>query len=147
MALAARASLGVDAQDAGRERQAKIDRARSQADVLADLEELLLNGAEPEVIARRVRSDEPALADLVSGATAHADQERLLALVGRAASELGLQRIDAGRGRYDRKIHMGTGGVKLRDGESVILVRPGYTMEIDGERVPLMKAIVEDTDE
>jgi hypothetical protein len=152
--------------DVARSRQQRIDTARSKADVLAQVEELLLNDSDAEVIERHLEildrrhnlDGDPDLAPLLNvNPGDHSAIRRLLETI---AEALGLDRIggdrqlkvrsrfgefDIERGRFSRREHDIAGGERApRDGADVDLIRPGYAVEIDGERVVLSRAIVEE---
>lgn len=138
-------------EDAARARQAKIDVARNRANVLAEIEELLLNEEEPEIRARNVRKlaerlkvqDDPTVAGVL--AAAGGDREDLLQKVKEAAGSFGLRRIGAPQQPFDPRQHRALGS-RPREGALVDLVRPGYTATVDGEQVQVEKAVVETSD-
>lgn len=101
-----------------------------------------------------------ALAD-TSGEEFHAEMEPVIEAFGRhedpdlarrlMAEILAAQGIsqdgNAGEsGRYDPKIHQPVDG-SLRQGQSVEVVRPGFTLERDGEKIRIRKAAVGAVDE
>lgn len=45
---------------------------------------------------------------------------------------------------FDRTVHEALPGTRLRDGQRVQVVRPGFTLDRDGERIRLSKAVVEE---
>jgi hypothetical protein len=103
---------------AARQRQATVDGLRTLSELASEVEELIVNEVEPEVVIRRVRA---------------------------RVKRQGLEPIDrAGeQTRFDRKMHTPIGGV-IRDGASVIVVRPGYVWTDDGADVLIGKAVVEE---
>lgn len=138
-------------EDAARARQAKIDDARNRANVLAEVEELLLNEEEPELIERNVRKlaerlkvqDDPAVAAVL--AAAGGDRDDLLQKVKEAAGSFGLRRVGAPQQPFDPRQHRALGS-RPREGAPVDLVRPGYTATVDGDQVLVEKAVVEASD-
>lgn len=135
-------------EDAARARQAKIDAARSRANVLAEVEELVLNETDGPVLARNIEKlaarlgvqDDPAIAGVI--AAAGGDRDGLLQKVREAAGSFGLRRVGAPRQPFDPRQHQAIGD-RPREGALVDLVRPGYTATIDGEQVLVEKAVVE----
>jgi hypothetical protein len=106
------------AEEEARRRQAEIDRVRMLAELASEVEELLANETDPPVMIRQVRAWVKR-----SG----------LDPVGRAGEAT----------RFDRRKHQPIGG-RIRDGASVIVVRPGYIWRRGSEDVLLGKAVVEE---
>jgi hypothetical protein len=106
------------APDAARRRQAQIDAVRQLAELASEVEELLANETEPPVMIRQVR-----------------------AWVKRSGLDPVGQAGEATR--FDRTKHRPIMG-RIRDGASVIVVRPGYIWNRGGEDVLLGKAVVEE---
>jgi hypothetical protein len=108
----------TDSQEAARRRQAEIDGVRMLAELASEVEELIVNETEPPVMIRQVR-----------------------AWVKRS----GLDPVgEAGETtRFDRTKHRAIAG-RIRDGASVIVVRPGYVWARGSENVLLGKAVVEE---
>jgi hypothetical protein len=104
--------------DAARRRQAQIDAVRQLAELASEVEELLANETEPPVMIRQIR-----------------------AWVKRSGLDPVGQAGEATR--FDRARHRPIMG-RIRDGASVIVVRPGYIWNRGGEDVLLGKAIVEE---
>jgi len=104
--------------DAARRRQAQIDAVRQLAELASEVEELLANETDAPVLIRQIRAWVKR-----SG----------LDPVGRAGEAT----------RFDRTKHQPIMG-RIRDGASVIVVRPGYIWNRGGEDVLLGKAIVEE---
>jgi hypothetical protein len=104
--------------DAARRRQAQIDAVRQLAELASEVEELLANETEPPVMIRQIRAWVKR-----SG----------LDPVGQAGEST----------RFDRNKHRPIMG-RIRDGASVIVVRPGYIWHRGGEDVLLGKAVVEE---
>jgi hypothetical protein len=114
-ALAGPAQTGPDA---ARRRQAQIDAVRQLAELASEVEELLANETDPPVMIRQVR-----------------------AWVKRSGLDPVGQAGEATR--FDRTKHQPIMG-RIRDGASVMVVRPGYIWNRGGEDVLLGKAIVEE---
>lgn len=158
-ALAAAGNEPSGGEDQARTRQQRIDDARVRADVLADVEESLLNEVPPEVMARSVAQavqragleSDPDLAELLAAVQAE-DFDRIVNAVEAAAGTLELTKItsadgDAGFVRFNRGQHQMIPGLRAPEpGTPVEIVRPGYIADIDGEQVVLSKAAVQ-TDE
>ncbi len=119
-----RAALSVPSkkdnpEDAARRRQSEIDSARRLAELASEVEELIANETEPPVMIRQVRAWVKR-----SG----------LDPVGQAGETT----------RFDRKKHQSIVG-RIRDGASVVVVRPGYIWKRGSEEdVLLGKAVVEE---
>ncbi len=107
-----------DSEQEARQRQAEIDRVRLLAELASEVEELLANETDPPVMMRQVRAWVKR-----SG----------LDPIGRAGEAT----------RFDRRKHQPIGG-RIRDGASVIVVRPGYIWRRGSEDVLLGKAVVEE---
>ena len=141
-----------DPETAARVRQAAIDDARARAEVIAELVETTLNGADPAVKARLVAAaaargsigiDPPVVAlveairinDLDGIIRGRADLEEKYGL-----DPIGVQRQQI----FDPKMHqMIEGAPRARAGQRVDLVRPGFFTTVNGERIQLSKAVVE----
>lgn len=152
-----RTSKAPIAESVGRFRQVVIDRRRAVAEALAEADELLANGASAATLGARGRA---ALVKVEKAITGWPDEAPLRALVtamatGNPASvrraikaaqtKLGLRQIgdDAGKlSRFDRATMKPIGGT-IPDGAQVVVVRPGYEIEIGGQRVVLSKPVVE----
>jgi len=104
--------------EVARRRQAQIDGVRMLAELASEVEELLANETEPPVMIRQVRAWVKR-----SG----------LDPVGRAGEAT----------KFDRTKHRPIVG-RIRDGASVIVVRPGYVWKRGNEDVLLGKAVVEE---
>lgn len=127
-------------------RQAEIDKVRGVAEVAAEVHELIGNETDPDATRRSLRAigqrhgvDTAHLQDLAGDPTALREAADELA---KAAK---LTRIGsvAEPASFDRKQHEGIAG-PLRDGQSVEVVRPGYSARLaDGEQVQISKARVE----
>lgn len=145
-------------------RQARIDDARGKAAVLAELEELNINEAEPAVIGRSIGrllrsaglqddAKAAALVEVAQEAARTGERKQLIAELRRAARRYGIRRI-GGSGRrvaFDPASHTPAGGERPpRAGTMVDVVRPGYDFlrETDsrGRPVRLDKTIVEESD-
>jgi hypothetical protein len=149
--------------EAARERQRKIDAARDRANVLAEIDEIAANQAEPRVMEHRIRAlmrrnglqDDPDLKELLDGD--FADFEKLQNAATRIAENLGLTRLGGeivaevqgarGRGEQERGLfrrgeHKPI-GESIRDGAVVDIIRPGYKTQVDGQDVTLFPADVQ----
>lgn len=139
------------AQVRARIRQDVIDQRRAVADSVAEVAELLADVDDLSVVAfrldARLKRLLPTLGDGSAKTTLTALQRavrggnpaairRALAAAERKA---GLTRVDAST--MDRALMSPVGGT-IRDGARVEVVRPGYTVEIGGERIVLAKAQV-----
>jgi hypothetical protein len=139
--------------DAARQRQARIDTAKARADVLAELREVTLNESDPDTMHRQLSQ-----AARRNGVDGDPDIQALLDAVrdydddsisdARAAIEdkyglnsVGYTQVQA----FDPAIHEPVGD-RPRPGQAVELIRPGYTADVDGERVQLSKAVVQVAD-
>jgi hypothetical protein len=111
-------ALEPDLEGAARQRQERIDAVRALAELASEVEELAVNGAGPAALIHRVRS---------------------------RVQRAGLEPIDrAGEeATFDRKRHKPISGA-VRDGATVIIVRPGYVWKAPTEDVLIAKAIVEE---
>lgn len=130
-------------------RQAVIDRQRAAAETIAEALEHADTGAEALTVRARARLRR--IESLITGWPEEAQIRSLLtamqtgnpATIRRAAAtaerRLGLKRVDVST--MDRSLMQPVGGT-IRDGAKVVVVRPGYTVEIGGERVVLAKAVV-----
>lgn len=146
-------------EEVGRWRQAIIDRQRTVAEALAEADELLANEASSRVLAQRGASRLKRIQPEVAG-WPHEEQARALAAametgdpaaIRRAtaavARKLGLTRVgdEAGKvTRYDRTKHRPITGARFTDGDPVVIVRPGYDIRIGGERVTILRPVVEE---
>ena len=99
-------------------RQSEIDAVRQVAELASEVEELIANETDPALLVREIRSWVKR-----SG----------LEPIGRAGEET----------RFDRKVHRPVGG-SVRDGATVIVVRPGYIWRAAAEDVLIGKAVVEE---
>jgi hypothetical protein len=112
-------STAADASpDAARRRQAQIDAVRQLAELASEVEELLANETEAPVMIRQIR-----------------------AWVKRSGLDPVGQAGEATK--FDRTKHRPIMG-RIRDGASVIVVRPGYIWRRGSEDVLLGKAVVEE---
>lgn len=101
---------------AARERQARIDAMSSVAELAAEVEELTAKHAAPDVLLEHTRA-------LVG--------DRGLEAIGRAGEPI----------PYDEASHEPVGDFP-DDGETVIVIRPGYLWHAPGEAVLISKALV-----
>lgn len=108
----------VDPEEAGRQRQARIDSLRALAELAIEVEELVANEASARTLVQRVRSRV---------------KRSALEPVDRAGEEA----------RYDRKRHKPIGGV-IADGAAVVVVRPGYVWKSDDGDVVISRPVVEE---
>lgn len=139
-----------------RDRQARIDHARARADTLAEIEErVIINQARPETAVRvfdqhtRLRGvqDDPDIRK-VGAALATGDPATLDKTLAGVAKKLGLERIGGPRGSSFQLVRFNRGEQRslnndTRPGQPVVLVRPGYAKVVDGDRLVLVKAVVE----
>jgi hypothetical protein len=107
-----------DLETAARQRQAQIDAVKLLAELASEVEELLANETEPTVMIRQIRAWVKR-----SG----------LDPVGRAGEET----------KFDRKTHRPVDG-QIRDGATVVVVRPGYIWKAPEKDLLLGKAVVEE---
>jgi hypothetical protein len=107
-----------DLEAAARQRQAQIDAVKLLAELASEVEELLANETEPTVMIRQIRAWVKR-----SG----------LDPVGRAGEET----------KFDRKTHRPVDG-QIRDGATVVVVRPGYIWKAPEKDLLLGKAVVEE---
>lgn len=144
-----------------RMRQSSIDQSRGIADVLAELEERALLNEEdnPNVLQRAIDQtaqrggvrDHPLIDELIDTA-GWGDPRDLRHAIRRAQAHENLERIGGLTGRpvqrvaFNPKEHESI-GARPRVGERVNLVRPGYYGTINGEKVLLSKAKVEEADD
>jgi hypothetical protein len=112
------APAGLDAEEAGRRRQAKIDSLRALAELASEVEELVANEASGRTLVQRVRSRL---------------KRSALEPIDRAGEET----------TYDRKRHKPIGGT-IADGAPVVVVRPGYVWKSDEGDVVLSRPVVEE---
>jgi hypothetical protein len=145
-----------DPVDVARTRQERIDRARATAELAADIEEAHADSeGDPAIIARRAaqtaarNAGKSEDADLLAGTIAgHGDDaDAMLALARSHAERAGLVRGSAPRTvePYDPAAHALMPGEKIRPGQNVEIVRPGYhyTDPVTGESIKLHRAAVE----
>ncbi|MBX6386792.1 MAG: hypothetical protein IRZ07_28080, partial [Microbispora sp.] len=145
----------------GRWSQAIVDRQRVVAEALAEASELLANGASAASLGARGASRLRRIEDAIQGWPHEASMRALVTAMqtGRPAAirramaaaerKLGLRRIGDEAGStatFDRAVHRPIEGERIADGAPVIVVRPGYEIEIGGERVVLMRPVVEGAD-
>lgn len=138
-----------DLETEARERQARIDAARTSGDAAAELDEIVTAGASTAAVEHRIAAQvargalPPDVADEMRAALAAGDLDEVRAIGWRHAGQHGA----AGVGEagdvvgYDRKLHQDIDGEILRAGQQVVVVRPGTTWA-DEDRI-LAKAIVE----
>ena len=107
-----------DLETEARQRQAQIDAVKLLAELASEVEELLANETEPTVMIRQIRAWVKR-----SG----------LDPVGRAGEET----------KFDRKTHRPVDG-QIRDGATVVVVRPGYIWKAPEKDLLLGKAVVEE---
>lgn len=148
----AAAAAVVTAEQRARQRQAAIDTARGHANVLAEMEENLDNGSAQAVLIRQLgaakrangNSDDPTLRTL-DEALRRRGADGLREAIADAARALGLRKSGVAE-RYDPKTQRSL-DKSMRAGARVAIVRPGYEADVDGERVSLFKAVVEEADD
>lgn len=141
-------------------RQGAIDQARNASEVIGELEEraILNEEDDPQVLqralvqiaARHKIEDDEAIERLIDTA-GWGDPRDLVHAMRAARARFGLDRIGGVEGRplqrvsFNPKEHEAIDG-RPRVGQRVQVVRPGFYGTINGERVLLSKAKVEDTD-
>lgn len=142
----------------GRWSQVIIDRQRAVAEALAEASELLANEASAAALGSRAASRLRRIGSLIEG-WPHEAQIRALVTAMRtgrpaairramanAEKKLGLRRIGDEAGattRFNAKVHRPIEGERIADGAPVIVVRPGYEIQLGGERVVIMRPVVE----
>jgi hypothetical protein len=138
-------------EDAARERQVRADKARGVAETLSELDELSSNGASARAMESRIRTRgklnnlDPALIDDLVQAGTSGDRTRVDAAIDRIAAAHGLHRVTGPAGAvepFDRGRHKPI-GKDIPSGTQVTVVRPGYDVDLDGERVSVAKAVVQ----
>lgn len=139
---------GVDPEQQARDRQSDIDSARRYADVAGELDQILHDGGSDTAVLARLDAAgkrhgiaeelAPAREALVAGDQALA-RERLGAML----TVHGVRPYEAAGDTttFDRTRHEST--TRLSDGAQVEVIRPGYTLDRDGESIRLSKATVE----
>ena len=145
----------------GRFRQSIIDRQKAVAEALAEVSELLANEVSAATLASRGASRLRRIESLIEGWPHEAQLRALVTAmqtgrpaairraVANAEKKLGLRRIgdEAGSAtRYDRTVHQPIAGSRIADDAPVIVVRPGYAIDISGERVTILRPVVEEAD-
>lgn len=150
---------GLDPTLAVTVRQVQLSAARTVAEALAEVDELLDNETNARVLRNRiesrslrVRGTPAALRDrLLAAVDADDDGRELRAVLDRVAREAGLTPVGAAGdvARFDRSAHdridSGTG---IRDGDPVAIVRQGYRWDRPGEgQVAVLRPIVEEITE
>jgi hypothetical protein len=142
-------------EDAARARQAIIDDKRAVADALAEVAQLLDDGASARALSSRaanlvarhkmtldVARSVETLIKAMKGGDAAAIRRATTAL----QRKTGLKIVGGTPGKtgaFDRKQHEAIGGERLAPGDRVVVVRPGFSVVIDGETVRLSRAVVE----
>jgi len=137
-----KAGSTTDRVQAARARQARIDTARKSADLLAELEERIGNGESPEVTDRAVRATAKRLG------LPESTVDEMRTNPDSFAAAQGLTRVSGPAGSvepYDPKKHKALG--KVRPGQMVTVVRPGYSHDPGDGSVVLDKAVVEEADD
>jgi len=136
---------------AGRIRQAKLDSAREVAGVLTELDELHASKASPRALEHRLRararqdSLPQDMTDALIAAGISGDRKQIDKAIDRLAAEHGLTRISARAGSvepFDPRTHEMLGDSTRVPGGAVLIVRPGYAVDVDGERVQVSRAAV-----
>lgn len=152
---------GRDAETRAVDRQARIDAAKAQAEMLAELEELaVINELDGDALARSAKraadrfgvTDDPAFATVLRHAEA-GNADLVGASIETIAERLGLTRIGGDVQssqqviRFDRAKHsMVPGERQPAQGAPVEVVRPGYEFTLDGEHLTVVRAVVDNTD-
>jgi hypothetical protein len=124
-------------------RSAQVERARKTADVVAEVHELVGNGASPDAIRARLRTAGQAngidTAELQSLAD---DPQALTKAADKLGTSAGLSRVgDVGSTTpFNRTSHEGPSGRDLGNGENVRVTRPGHTARLsNGEDVTISR--------
>lgn len=147
-----RPSTSHDPEQHARDRQADIDDARRYADVAGELDELIHHEATDRAlvqrfdaaIARHGIGDDPEL-PAVRKALQFNRRQAAWELMGDLLRRRGVTpngRAGDGDGHFDPSMHQPISG-SLRQGQPIAVVRPGFTLERDGERVRIRRATVE----
>ena len=142
-----------DRESAARQRQADIDTAQNYAAVAGELAEYLDAEADPEVVARRLRQEgrKRGIADEVepiAKAVESGDPDFARLRMENLLADHGITQDGAAgdSGRFTPSQHTPI-GAPIRQGAAVEVVRPGFTLTRDGERIRLSKAVVEEAGE
>lgn len=133
-----------------RTRQQAIDHARARAEHLAEIEEALIGGVDRQTLGRiagasvrrRSLASDPTsqyLLDMLDSEDMfQAEMPRALAV---AANLWGVRRDESGD-LFDLKRHKAV-GERLRPGQPIELVRPGYSFTHEGEDIVLARPVVD----
>src|SRR6185369_11647359 len=140
--------LGRDVEGAAVSRQVEIDAARNLADTLAEVHELVANGASERALAHRIAARAKLTGVDVSSLLAKVgDREALLAETDRMAQAANLTRLgdvstaDVGPVPFSRRAHELL-GQDLREGTPVDVVRPGFTVRLrSGEELAVRRPV------
>jgi hypothetical protein len=147
------------AEEVGRWRLAVVDRRRAVAEALAEADELLDNGASAAALGQRARARLRRIEELIRGwpdeapiralvtAMSAGNQAAIRRAIAAARRKLGLRQVgtDAGSiARFDRTTMSPIAGAKIADGASVRVVRPGYEVDVGGQRIVLSRPVVEE---
>lgn len=137
----------ADLEQRARDRQATIDQAHAVSTVVADVHEMVGNETSPDVIRRSLAAAGRRLGVDTTGLqnVAH-DPAALVTTADAMGTRARLTRVGdvGGPVLYNRSLHtpMGPG---LREGQPVMVVRPGHTVDMPGEgTVRLDRAVVEE---
>ena len=137
-----------------RARQVVIDQHRAVADSLTDVAELLANGASDRALAARAtglvarQQMDAAVAKLVDPlvkAMQSGDQVAIRREVAALQRKAGLRPVGAEVGqlvRFDRKLYQSIGG-DIPAGAQVRILRPGFEVTVNGEKVTLSRGVVQ----
>jgi hypothetical protein len=124
-------------------RKAQVERARKTADVVAEVHELVGNGASPDAIRARLQTAGQAngidTAELQSLAD---DPQALTKAADKLGASAGLSRVgDVGSTTpFNRTNHEGPSGRDVGNGENVRVTRPGHTARLsNGEDVTISR--------
>jgi len=131
------------------DRQSQIDKARTVADTLAEVDELLDSEADRVVVERRLKAARQGgapddVVDRLLAAVATGDRRKVDKVRADIAKDHGLTPTGSAGGveSFDRTRHQMIAGTKAS--AVVHVVRPGYEYDRDGEKVRLSKAVVEE---
>lgn len=139
-----------DLAEAANLRQADIDAARGVSDLTAEVDELINNGVDPAVLGRSLRAvaDRAGIAPEVRDRLiANVDDPAELARIAdELAADAGLTPIGKAGDivSYDQQRHQALPGVRLRQGQTVEVVRRGHMYRRGDEDIRLSRAVVDE---
>lgn len=139
-----------DLAEAANLRQADIDQARGVSDLTAEVDELINNGVDPAVLGRSLRAvaDRAGIApEIRDRLIANVDNPAELARIAdELAADAGLTPIGKAGDivSYDPQRHQALPGVRLRQGQTVEVVRRGHMYRRGDEDIRLSRAVVDE---